>query len=71
MLISRLYLGAAEQPADFFNLRMKDANGKEVKWILAPWLEDPAGKNIHPMFVHSKKKWLCSFETEFFFKVRQ
>ena len=30
LLISRLYLGATEQPDDFFNTRMKDANGKEV-----------------------------------------
>ena len=68
LLISRLYLGATEKPTDFFNLRMKDASGKEVKWILAPWLEDPAGKyspNVYTFrsngYVRSKPN---SFQSE-------
>ena len=68
LLISRLYLGATEQPDDFFNTRMKDANGKEVRWILAPWTADPTGKyspNVYTFrsngYVRSKSS---SFQSE-------
>ena len=45
LLISRLYLGAVEQPTDFFNSRLKGSNGKDAIAIYATdWLEDPDGK---------------------------
>lgn len=44
LLISRLYLGAEEQPDDFFALRLKQSNGKDQTAIYAPWPTDPAGR---------------------------
>ncbi len=43
LLISRLYLGATEEPTDFFGLRAKDPRtGKELSFILGTsWVEDP------------------------------
>ena len=35
LLLSRLYLGAEEQPDAFFDLRMKKSNGQDVTSMLA------------------------------------
>ena len=47
LLISRLYLGAAEQPADFFNSRMKKANGQEASSILGNLWEGKYSPNVY------------------------
>lgn len=65
MLISRLYLGATEQPDDFFNLRMKKANGKEEIMILAPWPEDPAGKYSPNVYIFRSNGYVRSQPTGF------
>ena len=46
LLISRLYLGATVEPTDFFNSRLKKANGKDDATAIFAnaWLEDPDGK---------------------------
>lgn len=65
LLISRLYLGATEQPDDFFNLRMKKANGKEEIMILAPWPEDPAGKYSPNVYIFRSNGYVRSQPTGF------
>ena len=65
LLISRLYLGATEQPDDFFNLRMKKANGKEETMILAPWPEDPAGKYSPNVYIFRSNGYVRSQPTSF------
>ena len=61
LLISRLYLGAEEQPDDFFNLRMKDANGKEATSILGnAWEDDPAGKYSPNVYTFRKNGYVRS-----------
>lgn len=45
LLISRLYLGAEEQPDEFFDLRLKKSNGSDETAIYADvWGEDPVKK---------------------------
>lgn len=59
LLISRLYLGAAEQPADFFNSRMKKANGQEASSILGNlWEDDPVGKYSPNVYTFRKNGYV-------------
>lgn len=44
LLISRLYLGATEDPTEFFDLRPKDKKGRDLEFVFAPWDEDPEGE---------------------------
>ena len=61
LLISRLYLGAAEQPADFFNSRMKKANGQEASSILGNlWEDDPVGKYSPNVYTFRKNGYVRS-----------
>lgn len=61
LLISRLYLGATEQPDDFFNLRMKNANGKEATAIYAnAWEDDPAGRYSPGVYTFRKNGYVRS-----------
>lgn len=66
LLISRLYLGATEQPDDFFNLRMKKANGRDdAIMILAPWPDDPAGKYSPNVYTFRSNGYIRSLPTSF------
>lgn len=61
LLISRLYLGATEQPDDFFNLRMKNANGKEATAIYAnAWEDDPVGRYSPGVYTFRKNGYVRS-----------
>lgn len=60
LLISRLYLGATEQPDDFFNLRMKKGNGQEETAIFAPWDSDPANKYSPNVYTFRKNGYVRS-----------
>lgn len=70
LLISRLYLGAAEQPDDFFDLRPKKANGvDDLTYILtSSWISDPKNKyskNVYTFrsYGYIRSKW-NSYQTE-------
>ena len=62
LLISRLYLGATVEPTEFFDLRPKRANGKDLTAIYTDaWIADPDqrySKNVYTFrtngFVRSK-----------------
>ena len=58
LLISRLYLGATVEPTDFFNSRLKKANGKDdATAIFADaWLEDPDGKYLSLIHISASRR---------------
>lgn len=63
LLISRLYLGAEEQPDDFFALRLKQSNGKDQTAIFAPWPKDPTGKYSPNMYTFRTNGYIRSKST--------
>ena len=70
LLLSRLYLGATEQPDDFFDLRMKKANGQEVTSMMAllggmDITEDPAEKYSPNMYTFRLCGYVRSKNTGF------
>lgn len=62
LLISRLYLGATEQPIDFLNLRHKNPKtGKEVTFILTTdWENDPEDEYSPNVYTFRKRGYLKS-----------
>ena len=61
LLISRLYLGATEQPTAFLNLRYKDPKtGKEVTAIFAPWENDPKNEYSPDIYTFRNKGYIRS-----------
>lgn len=67
LLISRLYLGATEEPTAFFDLRYKDPKtGKEATAIYGTdWEDDPEMKYSPNMYTFRKKGYWKSKSTSF------
>lgn len=60
LLLNRLYLGAKEQPDEFFDLRLKKSNGSDETAIYAPWPADPAEKYSPNMYTFRTNGYICS-----------
>ena len=66
LLISRLYLGASEQPTAFFDLRFKNANGKEATYFLTTvWVEDPEHRYSKNVYTFRTKGYIKSKPSSF------
>jgi len=66
LLISRLYLGASEQPDAFFDLRLKKANGSDATAIYAnEWEDDPAERYSPGVYTFRKNGFVRSKPNSF------